>query len=86
MLEAVREWWFGNGMRGLRLDVASSNARAVRCYARAGFVISGKFWRKAPELRGVNRAEAKWHFLEGHIRTGQGDPELRFFIMELRAG
>jgi RimJ/RimL family protein N-acetyltransferase len=86
MLATVRDWWFANGMTGLRLDVASSNARAVRCYEKVGFVKIGELWRESPDLRGVNLAESKWRFLDGHVRTVSSTPESHFLLMELKPG
>jgi RimJ/RimL family protein N-acetyltransferase len=86
MLATVRDWWFANGMNGLRLDVASSNARAVRCYENVGFVRTGELWREAPDLRGANLAESKWRFLHGHVRSVSSTPEVHFLLMELKPG
>ena len=86
MLAAVRDWWFANGMGALRLDVASSNERAVGCYEKAGFVRSGEFWREASDLIGANLADSKWRFLDGHVRHVSRAPEVRFLLMELKPG
>jgi RimJ/RimL family protein N-acetyltransferase len=85
-LNAVADWWFAVGMNGLRLDVASSNARAVRCYEKVGFVRRGEFWRGEPDLRGTDLTAPKWHFLEGHVRVRSELPEVRFLSMELKPG
>ena len=85
-LAAVAEWWFAAGMSGLRLDVASSNARAVRCYEKSGFVTTGEFWREAPDLRGADLSAPKWDFLTGHVRVRSGVPQVRFLAMELEPG
>jgi RimJ/RimL family protein N-acetyltransferase len=85
-LAAVAEWWFAAGMNGLRLDVASSNARAVRCYEKVGFVRTGEFWREAPDLRGADLTAPKWNFLAGHVRVRSDVPEVRFLFMELKPG
>ncbi len=85
MLVAARDWWFESGMKLLRLDVASSNSRAVRCYEKVGFVRRGEFWQEAPDLAEADLAHPRWRFLEGHVRTGARAPELRFLVMELRS-
>jgi RimJ/RimL family protein N-acetyltransferase len=86
MLKAIQDWWFGSGMNCLRLDVASSNKRAVRCYEKVGFSKAKGFWREATDLKEANLADPQWRFLDGHIRTTSRVPELRFLLMELRAG
>ena len=83
MLAAVSEWWFCSGMNKLRLDVASSNQRAIRCYEKVGFTIYGEFWKAMDDLKGVNFADPKWHFLKGHIRNESRIAELRFLLMQL---
>ena len=85
MLAGVRDWWFAGGMRLLRLDVASSNARAVRCYEKVGFVRSGEFWKEDPDLAGADLSDPRWRFLDGHVRAGAGAPESRFLVMELKS-
>jgi RimJ/RimL family protein N-acetyltransferase len=86
MLAAVRDWWLGAGMKGLRLDVAASNQRAVRCYEKVGFQRSGELWKEARDLAGAGLASSKWRFLEGHVRVRSGVPEVRFLLMQLNPG
>jgi RimJ/RimL family protein N-acetyltransferase len=86
MVGAVRDLWLEAGMKGLRLDVAASNHRAVRCYEKVGFKRSGEFWRAAPDLAGADLAASKWRFLNGHVRVRSGVPEVRFLLMELASG
>ena len=85
MLVAVKDWWFAGGMEGLRLDVASSNVRAVTCYEKVGFVKRGEFWKKDPGLVGVDASDPRWRFLNEHVRAGAHAPESRFLVMELTA-
>ncbi|MFQ5473888.1 MAG: GNAT family N-acetyltransferase, partial [Dehalococcoidia bacterium] len=86
MLALIRDWWFASGMTGLRLDVASSNTRALRCYEKAGFVRCGEFWRPAPDLRGADLSDPRWSFLHGCVRLTGDVPELRFLWMEMVPG
>ncbi len=52
VMSEVRRWWFVHGMNSLRLDVAATNHRAVRCYTNVGFQKTGEFWREAHDLVG----------------------------------
>ena len=82
MLDSVRDWWFGNGMRKLVLDVAASNQRAVACYTKVGFVQTGEFWRNAPELKDVDLTLPEYAFLDGHVGAVDDVLQLRFYWME----
>jgi RimJ/RimL family protein N-acetyltransferase len=86
VLTAVRDWWFAGGMQMLRLDVASSNSRAVTCYEKVGFVRRDEFWREDPDLAEADLSDPKWRFLDGHVRAGQHTAESRFLVMELDGG
>jgi len=82
MLEQVRDWWFRCGMKGLRLDVAATNHRAVRSYLNACFRVTGEFWREAPDLENVDVGDPRYDFLRGHTRFSGKVPETRFYWME----
>jgi ribosomal protein S18 acetylase RimI-like enzyme len=84
LLAAVTGWLFAGGMASVGVDVAASNGRAVRCYEKAGFERTGTLWRPAPDLARVDLAE-RYAFLREHLREGEAGPELRFWLMELRA-
>ena len=79
----MRDWWLADGASELRLDVASSNARAVRCYEKVGFVKRGEFWRGNPDLAGADLAYPGWRFIDGHVRAGAQAPESWSLVMEL---
>jgi len=81
-LVLVCDWWFAQGMKGLRLDVAATNHRAVRCYEKAGFKKTGEFWRDAPDLAGKDLREATYSFLENHVDCSSDSPRVRFYWME----
>ena len=81
MLQLVSEWWFGCDMQTLRLDVAASNQRAVRCYRKAGFAQRGELWREAPDLQSVDLEQAQYDFLQAHVRFSGPVPEIRFLWM-----
>ncbi len=83
MLRAVRDWWLNAGMKGLRLDVAASNQRALRSYEKAGFMVVDEFWREAPDLLGVDLSDPRYGFLEGNVEQGEGTPRIRFYLMEI---
>jgi ribosomal protein S18 acetylase RimI-like enzyme len=54
------------------LDVAASNARAIRCYEKVGFVRTGEIWRDAGNLNDVDISEPRYDFIRSHIRRGGG--------------
>jgi RimJ/RimL family protein N-acetyltransferase len=66
-----------------RLDVAASNARAVRCYEKVGFVRTGELWRDASHLVAADLGAARYDFLRPHLRGKGSQLELRFWVMEL---
>jgi RimJ/RimL family protein N-acetyltransferase len=86
IVRLVTRWSFECGIARWRLDVAASNARAVRCYEKVGFVRVGEFWRDASHLSKLDVDRPCYHFLRPHLRGRGRELELRFWRMELRAG
>lgn len=84
MLSCVSGWCFRSGIRALRLDVAASNRRAVRCYEKVGFRRIGELWREADDLRNADLNAPEYRFLREHVRTHCGSPVVRFWKMEFR--
>jgi RimJ/RimL family protein N-acetyltransferase len=82
-LKSIADWWFRNEMLSLHLDVAASNRRAVKCYLKVGFRITGEFWKKEDDLINVNLDASKYQFLKEYIRFKNGFPELKFLLMEI---
>jgi diamine N-acetyltransferase len=80
LLEAV----LASGFRSIRLDVAATNYRAVRCYERCGMEIVDEFWQdgEGPD----DPDEAKWAPLMPHLRREGDEWYVRFYWMEIRAG
>lgn len=78
-------WVFDCGFSSIRVDVAGSNRRAIRCYEKAGFSTVGEIWRKAQDLKDVDLNETRYDFLRPHLRLEGDAPELRFFVMEIIA-
>ncbi len=78
----VCDWWFGHEMGALRLDVAATNPRAVRCYEKAGFQVTGEFWRDAPDLIGADLGAEKYRFLGNDVEREATPPRIRFYWME----
>jgi RimJ/RimL family protein N-acetyltransferase len=76
-------WLFNCGTSSIGVDVAVSNARAVRCYEKVGFYKVGEMWRKAQDLKGVDITGTRYDFLRPHLRQDGEVPELRFFLMEI---
>jgi RimJ/RimL family protein N-acetyltransferase len=84
VLRSVSQWCFDCGLRKLRLDVAASNNRAVRCYEKVGFMRTREFWRDAENLKGENLEQPRYDFLRPHVRIEKATPQIRFLWMELR--
>ncbi len=77
LLEAVLE----TGFRSIRLDVAATNARAVRCYEQCGMKIVEEFWQDG--VGPDDPDEPKWAPLMPHLRR-EGDVWMvRFYWMEI---
>jgi len=72
------------GISRIRLDVAASNARAVRCYKTCGMRIVEALWR---EHRGASPEPdtPKWAFAMPHLRFEDGHWLTRFYWMEILA-
>jgi RimJ/RimL family protein N-acetyltransferase len=71
------------GITSIGVDVAASNSRAVHFYENVGFSTVGGEWRSAPDLKGVAISEICYDFLRPHMQWEGGEPELRFYVMEL---
>lgn len=84
VLRVVCARLFDCGISSVSLDVAASNARAVRCYEKVGFHIIGEIWRSAQDLKGVDVAEERYDFLRPYLRQAGEVLELRFYLMELK--
>jgi RimJ/RimL family protein N-acetyltransferase len=85
VLRQVSRWSFECGIGLWRLDVAASNARAIRCYEKVGFVRTGEIWRGASNLNEVDLDEPRYDFVRPHVRHRSGGVELCFWVMELQA-
>jgi RimJ/RimL family protein N-acetyltransferase len=85
ILRAVTRWLFQGGMSSVSVDVAASNARAVRCYEKAGFTTTETLWRDAADLADKDLSGPRYAFLRPHIREAKGLPQLRFWLMQLTA-
>jgi ribosomal protein S18 acetylase RimI-like enzyme len=83
MLEMVHDWWLKHGMKGLRLDVAATNGRAIACYKKVGFRKTGEFWRDAPDLEKEELDDPRNAFLKGHVRSVGATTQLRFYRMAI---
>jgi RimJ/RimL family protein N-acetyltransferase len=83
VLQQVTRWSFERGIKLWRLDVAASNARAIRCYEKVGFVRTGEIWRDASNLNDVDMNEPRYDFIRPHVRKRGGEVKLCFWVMEL---
>jgi RimJ/RimL family protein N-acetyltransferase len=83
VLRMICLWCFECGISSIRVDVAASNSRAVRCYEKVGFSKIDEIWREAQDLKGVELCEKGYDFLRPHLRLDDNMPTLRFFFMEV---
>jgi RimJ/RimL family protein N-acetyltransferase len=83
VLHMVCRWCFDCGVTSIRVDVAASNARAVRCYEKVGFCVVGSLWRDAIDLKGVDITAPRYDFLRPHLCLDGDVPKLRFALMEI---
>jgi len=85
VMRITADWLFRSGFSTLRLDVVAGNGRAIRCYEKAGFAITGEFWKEEEGLKHtpIDRPEYDW--LRPHVRMDAPVPLLRFWWMELTA-
>ena len=68
-------------MKELKLDVAATNTRAVKCYKNNGFIEYGEFWRDASDLKDIDINDSKYDFIRDHFRITNGYPQIRFYLM-----
>jgi RimJ/RimL family protein N-acetyltransferase len=81
-MRIVTQWCFEKGFAVLRLDVAASNERAIRCYRGCGFNEAGELWRDDMALLEIDLDEERYGFLRAHVRIKNGVPQLRFLWLE----
>ena len=81
---AVLKSTLDSGIRRIRLDVAATNERAIRCYDTCGMRVVEEFWRDGDGP--ADSDDPRWQPLMRHLRrTGAGWAG-RFYWMEIRRG
>ena len=83
-LMMISDWCFAQGIASICLDVAASNPRAVRCYEKAGYKVTGEFWQDDEGLNAFDIDKPEFDFLRPHVRFSGPVPQLRFLWMERR--
>jgi RimJ/RimL family protein N-acetyltransferase len=83
LLRLVTRYLFQCDFESVRVDVAASNPRAIRCYQKVGFRSVGELWREARDLQDVDIGAWRYDFLRPHLRWEGEVPQLRFLLMEL---
>jgi RimJ/RimL family protein N-acetyltransferase len=82
-LKRLSQWCFDRGIKAIRLDAATWNARAIKCYEKAGFKRTGEtFWRDADCPDGAN-LPGEHGLPEGHVRIERGILQVRHEWLEL---
>ena len=69
------------GMRTIRLDVAATNERGIRCYRACGMRITGEMWFPS----GCDPQQPEWIPFAEHFRQENGQWLERFYWMEIEA-
>ena len=83
MLDMVSRVCMESGFGVLRLDAASWNKRAIRCYEKAGYRLTGEdFWKETEELNGVDFNEPRWEFISGDVRSEGEKVKVRHWWLE----
>ena len=83
VIQLVGRWCLQGGLNTLRLSVAASNVRAVRCYEKAGFVRREEFWQPDATLSPSLLVEKRYDFLRPYARVLDGVVQVRFWWMQL---
>jgi len=85
VIQLVGRWCLQGGLNTLRLSVAASNVRAVRCYEKAGFVRREEFWQREATPSPCLLGGKGYDFLGPHGRVvdgdGGGEVQIRFWWM-----
>jgi len=85
-IQLIADRCFASGIDIFRFDVAAPNARAIRCYEKAGFKIVEEFWRGDQEfLETIDIESPSFDFLRPHALHTSDGWKLRFYWMERRA-
>jgi RimJ/RimL family protein N-acetyltransferase len=84
VLREAINWLFKCGIETICLDVAASNARAIKCYEKIGFIRTDEIWRDDEYLININLADVRYDFLRPHVRLNKPIPQLCFWLMEYK--
>jgi RimJ/RimL family protein N-acetyltransferase len=79
---AVLKATLDNGIDCIRLDVASTNERAIRCYHTCGMRVVEEFWRDGDGP--ADPDEPRWQPLMRHLRRKGDAWAVLFYWMEIR--
>jgi RimJ/RimL family protein N-acetyltransferase len=82
MLGALLSAVLSAGAVKVRLDVAATNARAIRCYERCGMRKADEFWQPHSG-EAIAPADPRWSFAMPHLRQEKGKWLVRFYWMEI---
>ncbi len=83
-LSALLTAALNSGIRTIRLDVAATNGRAIRCYEKCGMQIVDEFWREHTG-ESVDPSDPRWSFAMPHFQNENGKWMVRFYWMEISA-
>jgi RimJ/RimL family protein N-acetyltransferase len=70
------------GFCKIRLDVAATNPRAVRCYKKSGMRITGEFWQPH-KGDPIDFNDSYWSTLQAHFKKTEQGLMIKFYCMEI---
>ncbi len=83
LIDLLANWCIECGLNSLRLDVAAWNARAIRCYEKAGFKPSGEeFRREVHSYDPVDMDNERYDFLRDHFELSGEVVKVRHLWLE----
>ncbi|HDS30951.1 MAG TPA: N-acetyltransferase [Firmicutes bacterium] len=81
-LKVVSERCFESGIETIRLDAASWNTRAIKCYEKAGFNLTGEFFYKEAEYLDSEKLSGEYSCIAGHAIFENGAWSVRHEWLE----
>lgn len=85
LMSGLVQWCFAVGLTRLRHDVCALNPRAIRCFEKAGYCITARFWQADPFLETIPPDDPVRQQARPHVRVTENGLEVRCYWMEVSA-